>query len=200
MTPPMLQSSHYWSSLTSCANFRTQYCCPKSTRLIYTPVTRCSWWDSFKESAHEDRIESVARFGHISKPRTQARYTVDIEKKKNVTADAHLIEFSAWGGSSGSPVFINDASLHAPREDKFYEPPPQGMGYGIPPPIYLARHVRPPMIGMLHGDYSESGIGIVIPARAIMEALMAPPLQERRECLKADCENNHFRPSLARPC
>src|ERR1035438_7589452 len=139
MTPPMLQSSHYWSSLTSCANFRTQYCCPKSTRLIYTPVTRCSWWDSFKESAHEDRIESVARFGHISKPRTQARYTVDIEKKKNVTADAHLIEFSAWGGSSGSPVFINDASLHAPREDKFYEPPPQGMGYGIPPPIYLDR-------------------------------------------------------------
>jgi hypothetical protein len=169
----------------------------------------------FTESAHEARIESVVRFGHISKPRTRCKFIVDIKKKKSIEADAHLVECLSWGGESGSPVFINDASLQSPH-DPFYETPPEGLGYGIPPAVYVARHLRPPIIGMFHGHYPiarqigtpgtqsssvlqlSSGIGIVIPARAILETLMTPQLEADRGRMKAICERDHFRPKTSR--
>lgn len=124
-----------------------------------------------------DTREAIARFGKLSKPRTNCRISFG---GSIVQSPCHLAETISWQGQSGSPVFLNDASICTDRNDEFYGAPPKNFGYGIPPPVYLTRHIRPPIVGLLHGPFSisggfgeedNSGVSAVIPARYIRETL-----------------------------
>jgi hypothetical protein len=95
-----------------------------------------------------DSRDVVARFGKLSKARTDCWRQIGGYR---IMMKCHLAETTSWEGQSGSPVFLNDASVSTDQNLEFSGPTPKGHGFGIPPPVHSTRHVRPPLIGILSG-------------------------------------------------
>ncbi len=134
-------------------------------------------------SGSNQQAEPIVRFGHVALGLKKIPLTLS-SVSQPVHVDAYLAETKSWGGESGSPVFHKNIA---------------GAGSSLRIRISMA---NPRLIGLLHGHYEipaptsggemvdlNSGIGVVIPTKAIMETLMSPELVEQRERWKKELES-----------
>ena len=122
----------------------------------------------FEGHAGQGVAQPVARFGHIAlRPSEGETVLAEIELGRLAPIDALLVEMAVWKGQSGSPVFLRVGEQSRAFRDG------------------LERHY---LVGMIQGFYPgtqdvkindsdatlsplQMGIGIVVPARDIKEAL-----------------------------
>jgi hypothetical protein len=142
------------------------------------------------------RSQPVVRFGHIARMPYEP-IPIKMDPAPNaayVPRRAYLVEATAWGGQSGSPVFIyfgpdrlpweQDPGDFAARVDPTGNP---GIGFGL--------------LGLMHGHYrhmqtididaggqtakgkvdQNRGISIVIPAQEILDVLNTVEFVKQRE-------------------
>jgi len=135
----------------------------------------------FSPYSPDGQAEPIVRFGHIALGLKKIPITPNSQTSP-VRVDAYLTETKSWGGESGSPVF------HCKWPNS---------------PVVAISRTNPRLIGLLHGHYDieresssggdridlNSGIGIIIPVRAIRETLMDPEFVERREKLRKVIES-----------
>lgn len=143
----------------------------------------------FTSHPGSDHVEPVVRFGNISmKPREPVRIRNADESVKLI--EAWLVEARSWGGQSGSPAFV-------------YLPPDRQPGKLVVPsgPSHDAAVLAslPRLLGMVVGHFSlhddtafindaaalgfdslNTGIAIVVPAQALIDALEDDEFQDRR--------------------
>lgn len=116
----------------------------------------------FSEYAGDSQAEPIGRFGHVA----LGLKMIPLKLNSGSTPakiEAYLAETKSWGGESGSPVF----HCKWPTSPRV----PMSMSH-------------PRLLGLLHGHFDigrnyqglgrldlNSGIGVVIPAKAIMESL-----------------------------
>lgn len=136
--------------------------------------------------------QPVARFGHIAlKPADKERVFAEVTPPDLTPIDAFLVELATWRGQSGSPVFLR--------------PLPHAEGHRASwIHSYLEENY---LIGMIQGFYPgeqavridgqefslanlQMGIGIVIPAKDIMEVLMQDNLKKQRRRLQLQKQQN----------
>jgi Trypsin-like peptidase domain len=125
----------------------------------------------FKAYSGEEQAEPIARCGHVALG--LKRIPVKLNSATSpAKVDAYLIETKSWGGESGSPVF------HCKWPNS---------------PMMQISSTSPGMIGLLQGHFDltakttkedtlgvNSGIGIVIPAKAIRDLLNYPSVLQWR--------------------
>lgn len=157
----------------------------------------------FEGHTGERLSQPLARFGHIAlKPATGEQILAEVSPPDLMPIDAFLVEMATWEGQSGSPVFLYSP---AASDDLF-------AGSEFVRRLTLEGNY---LIGMIQGFYPgerpvkingqdatlsplQMGIGIVIPTRHITSALMQKPLEEQRERLRRDKQQNpKLRPSAA---
>lgn len=128
----------------------------------------------FSQFHGRQRIHPIVRTGRLALvPDEKLIVTLGPQHKSEVAA--YLIEATAWGGSSGAPVFVDYFNPAATSADP-YE-------------IGTKR-----LLGLINGHYTiphefgddeqtisfNSGIAIVIPAQAIVDLIQLPDLAEQR--------------------
>ncbi|MEK6300030.1 MAG: hypothetical protein AABO41_04860 [Acidobacteriota bacterium] len=151
----------------------------------------------FEGHTGERMTQPVARFGHIAlKPKPTEKILAEIDSPDLTPINAFLVEMAVWKGQSGSPVFIRvftEAPAH--KFSRFGDTYCLiGLIQGLYPGYQDVRiNDQPATLSPL-----QMGIGIVVPAPDIREALMQKPLEEQREKLKKDKQQNpKIRPSAA---
>src|SRR6266404_1865133 len=135
----------------------------------------------FEGHTGQHLAQPVVRFGHIAlKPAEGEQILAEIDPPNLTPIDAFLVEMATWQGQSGSPVFLH---VPAALDDQIAPPYAQETNY---------------LIGMVQGFYPgyqdvqidgqdatlsplQMGIGIVIPAKDIGEALSQQPLERSEE-------------------
>jgi hypothetical protein len=152
----------------------------------------------------EKLAQPIARFGHIAlNPAKGERIFAEIERPVTpddppelTPIDAFLVEIATWRGQSGSPVFIRP---WPPTREERTKPTPLTSTY---------------LIGMIQGFYPgeqdvkingsdftmgnlQMGIGIVIPAKDIMEVINRAYFERRAQAIKKKEQNPRIRPSSA---
>jgi hypothetical protein len=152
----------------------------------------------FEGHTGDKLAQPVARFGHIAlRPAEGEKVFAEIKSGELTPVDAFLVEMAVWPGQSGSPVFLH----HAERpESRAFTDRSTHTDY---------------LIGMVQGQYPgeqeikvdgrlatmsqlQMGIAIVLPVKDILEVLMDPRLQEHRERLKRERQQNpKIRPKQA---
>lgn len=137
----------------------------------------------FSQFIGADRDEPLVRFGRIALMPEEALQLGGGGPLPTMTFRAILAELGSWGGQSGSPVFIYfsvERALFAGSELHLKLPNPR-------------------LLGLIHGHYTvpqrltgapenlgvhvplNSGIAIIVPASAIIEALALEQATEHRE-------------------
>lgn len=136
-----------------------------------------------------ERDEPSLRFGRIS---LIPRGKISVPPQgalPGMEMDAILAELAAWGGQSGSPVFVYfsiDRGLFAGSALQFQIPNPRLLGvvHGY---FTIAESVRERDEEFLGAHVPlNSGIAILVPARKITEVLESEASQKHRELLRAD--------------
>lgn len=126
--------------------------------------------------------QPVARFGHIAlKPSAGEKILAEIDPPDLTPINALLVEMAVWNGQSGSPVFLRVPMTTPSRMlDNLESYHLIGMVQGFYPGEQDVRiNSQAATLSPL-----QMGIGIVIPAEDIREALWQEPLKEQREKLK----------------
>lgn len=149
----------------------------------------------FEGHSGQHLAQPVVRFGHIAlKPADGEKVLAEIDPDVLTPIDAFLVEMATWRGQSGSPVFLRtvptlgDHDLHKPSNYLI------GMIQGFYPGYQNVRiDGQDATLSAL-----QMGIGLVIPAKDINEALAQESLKEQREKLERDKQQNpEIRPSAA---
>jgi hypothetical protein len=142
------------------------------------------------------RIQPIVRFGKIAlQPYEQVAAQLDPTSDALTPIDAYLVEVTAWGGQSGSPVFA-------------YFPPGRVQGMSASEYERFERRL-PCLMGIIQGGYPyeikaqsaddvklklNAGIAIVIPAQKIIDTLMRKEFVEDRERALANRPKPKIRP------
>lgn len=128
----------------------------------------------FSQFHGRQRIHPIIRTGRLALVPDE-RLIVTLGPRQKSEVEAYLIEATAWGGSSGAPVFVDYFNPAATSRDP-YE-------------VGTKR-----LLGLINGHYTiphesvddeqaisfNSGIAIVIPAQAIIDLILLPDLAEQR--------------------
>jgi hypothetical protein len=129
-------------------------------------------------SPGDTSVDAVVRSGCIAREEGNVEVELDEEGKKRRKVLAFLIEAMAWGGESGSPVFTYEPQyfLKGTQITNILENP-----HGDLVQAFMESRITPSFVGMLHahfrvndnltGSSVNSGIGIVIPARVILDLI-----------------------------
>jgi hypothetical protein len=148
-----------------------------------------------------DSVQALVRSGRVARPYMEnVPITLNPHSPEDITTvTAHLIEALAWGGQSGSPVYIHDQYHVFPK-------PQQPDTFGIllerdslQRSKITATDVGPPLFGLLYGSFTlphsvrdsedaeiggvsmNTGIAIVIPAENIRQLLWRDKFAKDRE-------------------
>jgi len=133
----------------------------------------------FAHLSGDERNHPIVRTGNVA-----LMPSCKVETAKFGKMDAYLIEARSIGGISGSPVFVRETKMFAPRT-----------------PFFAFGKIH--LIGLMHGHWDlppsakndvvgddimksvNMGIAIVVPAHKIIETLEQPELVEQRKELEA---------------
>ena len=131
----------------------------------------------------EKRVEALVRSGTVARESAEVPVTVNLYTKETKTVEACLIQATAWGGESGSPVFFYEPETHIAD------------GWGdtayVSSSARVVVRINPTLMGLLHGHFPieedgtnpNSGIAVVIPRRKIVELLCCDEFNEERQRL-----------------
>ena len=135
-------------------------------------------------------MEALVRSGTVAREKARAVITTDISIGETKEVDAFLIEARSWGGESGSPVFAYTPSYSVGGRS-FEQMLNEDEIYRSIQTMPVEMHFHPTLAGVLHGHFTiehggsnqNSGIGIVIPLKAVDEVLKKPFLVAQREAM-----------------
>ncbi len=140
----------------------------------------------FSMHAGIDRIEPIARFGHISLlPTEKVAVDLDGTGSRNDLIDAILVEARSWGGHSGSPAFVH----FSPDRFGVLKIPPQpslllGLVHGhfsMHQPVSLE---KPKELASLAAKVDiNAGIATIIPAHQIRDFLEDERMTAQRKTI-----------------
>jgi hypothetical protein len=143
----------------------------------------------------EKCVEALVRSGTVAREIAEVPVIVNTSTKETKTVKACLIQATAWGGESGSPVFVYEPEAHIAD------------GWGdtayVSSSARVEVRINPTLIGLLHGHFPipeedtnpNSGIAVVIPRQKIVELLCCDELTEERQNL-AEAEAKRSAPPV----
>jgi len=146
-------------------------------------------------TSHYDTIHNmpIVRMGNI------AAFPEDKIFTDTGHVKGYLIETHSIGGLSGSPVFINRSSWGSIAEMKDYHV--HCMCLGMMRGRLNTQDANDVVAGNSVADTINTGIGIVVPAKVIMNFIKDRPefVEQREETVEQLKKKTHFRPTAAIP-
>jgi hypothetical protein len=118
------------------------------------------------------RFQPIVRFGRIAMMPDE-KVVVRISPREPVEVDAYLIEAHAWGGHSGSPVFVHGRGGEPGNGRERGEPTPALIGLVSGHVPVRTRPLRDSLDSTAESD--NAGIAVVIPGQAILDLLVLEP-------------------------